>query len=112
MAKENVIKFYEQLKADKASAEALKAALASAKPADKDAAAGTLIAFAKARGFEFSREDLAAAEAEATQELTTEELDKVAAGGFCWIIGGGWGAHEENGCVYACLGLGIGITAE
>ena len=94
MSKENVIKFYEQLKADKGAAEALKATLEAAKPADTDAAAGTLIAFARERGFEFSREDLAVAEAEAMRELSPEQLDQVAAGSVCFGMGFGWGGKR------------------
>ena len=87
MAKENVIKFYEQLKADKASAEALKKAVAGA-------TLDATIAFARERGFEFSREDLAAAEADATKELSPEQLDQVAAGSVCFGMGFGWGGKR------------------
>ena len=110
MSKENVIKFYEHLKADKASAEALKATLEAAKPADTDAAAGTLIAFARERGFEFSREDLDAAEAEAMRELSPEQLDQVnAARAVCLILGFGKGAECNAYGPYACYYVGIGL---
>ena len=105
MSKENVIKFYEQLKADKASAEALKKAVAGA-------TLDATIAFARERGFEFTLDDVKAANAEAAQELSPEQLERVnAAGGVCIFIGGGWGAEcNENGA-YACYGLGVGILA-
>ena len=110
MSKENVIKFYELLKADKGAAEALKATLEAAKPADTDAAAGTLIAFARERGFEFSREDLDAAEAEAMRELSPEQLDQVnAAGNYCCFVGVGWGGKDHASYCYIA---GIGYSFE
>lgn len=99
MAKENVIKFYEQLKADKASAEALKKAVA-------DASVEATLAFARERGFEFTLDDVKAANADAAQELSPEELDAVAAGFFCLIIGG-----SRNGVMATATMKGIGACA-
>ena len=103
MSKENVIKFYEQLKADKGAAEALKKAVT-------DASVEAALAFARERGFEFSREDLDAAEADAMRELSPEQLDQVnAAGNYCCFLGVGWSGKDHASYCYIA---GIGYSFE
>lgn len=111
MAKENVIKFYEQLKAEKASAEALKKAVA-------DASVEATLAFARERGFEFTLDDVKAANADALKELTPEQLDQVnaaGAGALCVLVGFGWGggSYSDYGqSVCYVVGVGFGPSWE
>ncbi len=111
MSKENVIKFYEQLKADKASAEALKKAVAGA-------SVEATLAFARERGFEFTLDDVKAANADALKELSPEQLERVnaaGAGALCCGLGVGWGGGSHSDCgqnVCWIVGIGAGVTWE
>jgi len=94
MSKENVKKFYEALKADKALAEELQNAVKVAKTADQ--AKSVLLQFAAKKDLAFTAEEAAEFESEA-RKLSEKELDQVnAAGGeihnegmilveFCYI---------------------------
>ncbi len=112
MSKESVKAFYEALKADQAMAADLQKACEGITEADK--AVEAVIAFGKAKGFDFTADDIKAIEAEA-QELNAEDLDKVNAagkGGGCFIVGFGWGGPSVGGGGNACyvVGIGGGIT--
>ncbi len=111
MSKENVKAFYEALKADKAMAADLQKACEGITEADK--AVEAVIAFGKAKGFDFTADDLKAFESEA-QELNAKDLDKVNAadgGGFCIGLGVGMGTAVGAGATTCTLlGLGVGVS--
>ena len=99
MSLENVEKFYEVLKTDAAMAASLKQQV---EPLAQDLpkAAGLIAEFACSKGYEFTKEELAAFENEA-QELNAEELDQVS-GGFpnnvCILSGFGKGETPWSKC--------------
>lgn len=88
MSKENVKKFYEALKNDKAMAEELKKQFAAANQETEDGAAAMVVKLAAGKGYQFTTEELKALDAE-TKTLSQDELDKINAAGVgigptCW----------------------------
>ena len=84
---ENLKKFLEEASKN----EELKARLAAL--TDKETAAEKVIELAKEYGFTLTAEDFQPADG---AELSLDELDSVAGGMFCTIVGGGGG----NNCVF------------
>ncbi|MGN0835371.1 MAG: Nif11 family protein [Candidatus Spyradosoma sp.] len=80
MPKETVEKFYAMLKHKPEEAQAFEKAILDAAPKTKEEAAAAVIAFAKARGFDFSFDDLKDFSNAAVQEMTPEELEKLCGG--------------------------------
>lgn len=113
MSKENVVKFYEALKADKNLAEEFKKAAASANLDSPEKAANLTVKFAAEKGYPFSADNLKAFESEA-RELSPEELNNVNAagsidyGGGCVLLGIGMGKGTGFGAT-ACFVLGVGL---
>lgn len=80
MSKENVRKFYEALKSDKAMAGELHKLADSVGAKPPDSVAAFLVKFAAAKGCEFTVEDLKTFESE-TRELGADDLNKINAAG-------------------------------
>ena len=107
MAQETAKKFMDQLAGDKALQEKLAAAAAAFagdKSDEKAVFEAVLAPIAKEAGFEFSYEDTVAA-ANASGELSDDELDQVAGGAKCFVIGFGNSDYKTM-----CKGVGVGTT--
>ncbi len=105
MSRENVKKFYEALKSDKAIVKELQKQADAVEEKSPENAAALVVKFAADKGYEFTAEDLKTFEAE-MQELGTDDLDKVnAAWSFCWMVGFGWGDTIHSTC--RLLGRGV-----
>lgn len=110
MARENVFKFEELLRTDENLVARLKE-LADAFEGDRadEAAffAATIGKLAEEAGVPFSYED--GKELTSPRELSEEELEAVAGGGFCWYVGGS--SEPEAECDptqgHACAYLGV-----
>ncbi len=78
----------------------------------KAAIASEIVAFAKAEGFAFTAEELAAYEETDVKELSEEQLTTVAGGAFnkndCFCAMGGGGKDPETGHTCACVMFGYG----
>lgn len=104
MAKENVKKFYKELSENKQLQEKLAKAQESyaGDPNDRQAAVeAVFLPIAKEAGFDFTAEELKAAEREQMAEKgnSEEELENVSGGGgACLIVGFGSGA---SACLFA-----------
>ena len=122
MAKENVKKFYEKLANDKALREKLAKAQESytGDLNDRQTIVETVfLPIAKEAGFDFTAEELKAAERELVEEkgISEEELENVSGGGgLCIFIGGGSDcsadgriAHNGNRLFHACAFIGFGV---
>lgn len=97
----NAKDFLNDLKEDKALAEALEKAISEAACTSKEEALEATVRFAAEKGYAFEPEELTLAEA-ADREVSDEELDAVASGAgiFCW-----WDYscyvtmhHDQNSC--------------
>ena len=100
MSIENVQKFYEELKSNKALADEIKARSEHLGPEDAKKAFELAVEFGKEKGFDFTIEELVAFEKQA-QELSPEELEAVNAGfdmNICVAIGFGWGETPWSKC--------------
>ena len=121
MAKENVKKFYQKLANDKALQEKLAKAQEGYEGDlnDRQTIVETVfLPIAKEAGFDFTAEELKAAERELVEEkgISEEELENVSGGwGFCCLIGGGSDVSADGVCGpggvagHACAFLGIGV---
>ena len=112
MAKENVKKFYEKLESSKELQEKLVKAQESYTGDKEDTSAvleEVLLPIAKEAGYDFTAEELKAAERELAQEkgISEEELENVSGGwkGFCPFIG-----VSKGGLAEACVGSGVGTS--
>ena len=119
MAKENVKKFYQKLSNDKALQEKLAKAQESygGAPNDRQTIVETVfLPIAKEAGFDFTAEELKAAERELVEEkgISEEELENVSGGaGFCFFIGGGSDCSIDTRTViafHACAYIGFGLS--
>ena len=104
MAKENVKKFFDEV----SKKEELQKQLASASEKSNaemanivKAHAEAVVAIAKACGFDFSVDELLAS-GEGDKKLDVNELDAVAGGGYCVVVGG------NKACLFAGTGKGYG----
>ena len=113
MSKENVRKFYELLVNNLDVADELKNSVVVRGEAEAEKTVAQIIGFAAEKGFDFTVGELAQFEIENQQELTPEELEKInaAGGGYCLVVGVGWG--EGYGIGYTkctIIGKGIGLA--
>ena len=100
MSMDNVRKFYEELKSNKALCDEIKARSEHLGPEYAKKAFELAVEFGKEKGFDFTIEELVAFEKE-TQELSPEELEAVNAGfdmNICVAIGFGWGETPWSKC--------------
>ena len=121
MAKENVKKFYQELSNDKALQEKLTKAQESytGDLNDRQKIVETVfLPIAKEAGFDFTAEELKAAEREVAEVkgISEEDLENVSGGwGFCVLIGGGTDVSADGVCGtcgvagHACAYLGVGL---
>ena len=112
MAIENVKAFYEALEKDaelQAKVDAADAAYAGDAKDKAAAAAAILLPIAKEAGFDFTAEELLGFENAAVSEgeFTEDELEAVAGGGWCLILGFG-----ERDCKTICKYVGVGLPWE
>ena len=108
---ENVKKFYDALSNDKAMQERASALNKEGETPDEAAVRATVIAFAKAEGYDFTEADLEAY-AHTARPLTDESLDAAAGGAFdpgtCLCVVGGGGKDPVTGNTCACVLGGAG----
>ena len=105
---------YTRLTTDQAFAEELKNFLEARTIVTPDDEVEALLEFAKVQGYDITVDDLKEFAGKQYQALTEEELESInaaAAGGLCFLIGGGWGRGKgaENGPTTHCYGLGVGV---
>ena len=108
---------YTRLTTDQAFAEELKKFVEARTIVTPDDEVDALLEFAKVQGYDVTVDDLKEFAGKQYQALTEEELETVnaaGAGGFCFIIGVGWGHAKgaENGPATQCyvIGVGGGVT--
>ena len=105
---------YTRLTTDQAFAEELKNFVEARTIVTPDDEVEALLEFAKVQGYDITVDDLKEFAGKQYQALTEEELESInaaAAGGLCFLIGGGWGRGKgaENGPTTHCYGLGVGV---
>ena len=105
---------YTRLTTDQAFAEELKNFVKARTIVTPDDEVEALLEFAKVQGYDITVDDLKEFAGKQYQALTEEELESInaaAAGGLCFLIGGGWGRGKgaENGPTTHCYGLGVGV---
>jgi len=112
---ENVKKFYDALAHDKAMQEKASVLNKEGEKPDEAAARASIVAFAKAEGYDFSVADLEAY-VHTAKPLTDETLDAAAGGAFncsnCFCIAGGGGKDPVTGHTCACVIGGGGKNDE
>jgi hypothetical protein len=108
---------YTRLTTDQAFAEELKKFVEGKEITSPEEEAAVFIEFAKLQGYEITIDELKAFAGKQCQMLTEEELESInaaGAGGFCILIGAGWGRAKgaENGPTTHCyvIGVGAGVT--
>ena len=114
MENNRIQKFYKRLATDQSIAEELKKFVETRSCATPDDEVAALLDFAKLQGYDVTLDDLKEFAEKQYQALTEEELESInaaAAGGLCFLIGGGWGRGKgaENGPTTHCYGLGVGV---
>jgi hypothetical protein len=116
MENNKIQEIYTRLTTDQAFAEELKKFAAGKQIASLEEDAAAFIEFAKLQGYEITIDELKAFAEDKYKALSEEELDSVnaaGAGGFCILIGGGWGHGVGAGeTVCKVIGVGIGLTLE
>ena len=108
--------FYNRLATDQSFAEELKKFVENKNIASPEEDAAAFIEFAKLQGYENTIDELNAFAEEKCKALSEEDLEKInaaGAGGFCIIVGVGWGWSEAGkGSIFKCncyvVGFGIG----
>ena len=105
---------YTRLTTDQTFAEELKKFVEARAIVTPDDEVEALLEFAKVQGYDVTVDDLKEFAGKQYQALTEEELESInaaAAGGLCFLIGGGWGRGKgaENGPTTHCYGLGVGV---
>ena len=107
---------YTRLSNDQTFAEELKKFVENKNIASPEEDAAAFIEFAKLQGYEITIDELNAFAEDKYKALNEDELDSVnaaGAGGFCIIVGAGWGWSEAGkGSIFKCncyvIGAGIG----
>ena len=112
MAIENVKAFYKKLEAKEELQKKIAAADAAynGDTGDKKAAVEAIVLpIAKEAGFDFTAEEMLEAETAVNSEgeFTEDELEAVAGGGWCLILGFG-----ERDCKTICKYVGVGLPWE
>ena len=116
MENNKVQEIYTRLTTDQDFAEELKKFAAGKQIASLEEDAAAFIEFAKLQGYEITIDELKAFAEDKCKALSEEELDSVnaaGAGGFCIIVGVGWGWSEAGTeSIFKCncyvIGAGIG----
>ena len=107
---------YNRLTTDQAFAEELKKFVENKKIESAADEAALLVEFANSQGYDVTADDVQAFVEKQYKALSEEELEKInaaGAGGFCIIVGAGWGWSEAGtGSIFKCncyvIGAGIG----
>ena len=107
---------YNRLTTDQAFAEELKKFFENKKIESAADEAALLAEFAKSQGYDITADDVQAFVEKQCKALSEDELEKInaaGAGGFCIIVGAGWGWSEAGtGSIFKCncyvIGAGIG----
>ena len=116
MENNKVQEIYTRLTTDQTFAEELKKFVENKNIASQEEDAAAFIEFAKLQGYEITIDELKAFADDKCKALSEEDLEKInaaGAGGFCIIVGAGWGWSEaETGSIFRCncyiIGFGIG----
>ena len=111
-----VQEIYNRLATEQAFAEELKKFFENKKIESAEEDVTAFIEFAKIHGYDITVDDVQAFVEKQYKALSEEELDSVnaaGAGGFCIIVGAGWGWSEAGtGSIFKCncyvIGAGIG----
>ena len=107
---------YTRLTTDQAFAEELKKFVENKKIESAEEDVTAFIEFAKIHGYDITADDVQAFVEKQCKALSEDELEKInaaGAGGFCIIVGAGWGWSEAGtGSIFKCncyvIGAGIG----
>ena len=95
---------YTRLTTDQAFAEELKKFVENKNITSQEEDAAAFIEFAKLQGYEITPDELKAFAEEKCKALSEEELENInaaGAGGFCIIVGAGWG-WSESASIFRC----------
>ena len=116
MENNKIQELYARLTTDQAFAEELKKFVENKNIASPEEEAAAFIEFAKRQGYDITVDDLKEFAEKQYQALTEKELESVnaaGAGGFCIVIGAGWGNARgaEHGPTTHCYAVGIGVGA-
>ena len=116
MENNKIQEIYNRLATDQAFAEELKKFVETRTVATPDDEVAALLDFAKLQGYDVTIDDLKEFIENQCRSLTEEELESVnaaGAGGFCIVIGVGWGNARgaEHGPTTHCYAVGIGVGA-
>ena len=117
MENNDIQKIYTRLTTDQAFAEELKKFTAARTIATPDDEVAVLLDFAALQGYTVTLDALKDFAEKQCQALNDEELELInaaGAGGFCIVVGVGWGNAQgaENGPTTNCyvVGVGVGVT--
>ena len=116
MKHNKIQEIYTRLTTDQAFAEELKKFVENKKIESAEEDVTAFIEFAKIHGYDITADDVQAFVEKQCKALSEDELEKInaaGAGGFCIIVGAGWGWSEAGtGSIFKCncyvIGAGIG----
>ena len=116
MKHNKIQEIYTRLATDQAFAEELKKFVENKKIESAEEDVTAFIEFAKIHGYDITADDVQAFVEKQCKALSEDELEKInaaGAGGFCIIVGAGWGWSEAGtGSIFKCncyvIGAGIG----
>ena len=116
MKHNKIQEIYTRLATDQAFAEELKKFVENKKIESAEEDVTAFIEFAKIHGYDITADDVQAFVEKQCKALSEDELEKInaaGAGGFCIIVGVGWGWSEAGtGSIFKCncyvIGAGIG----